>query len=68
MHKWLLPRTAQLSTVASTASQLNTEQSLGFDCQTVKQSKRGHFSHFGGTKNGTSGARIEILRPLFNTN
>ena len=26
------------------------------------------FGHFGGTKNGTSGARIEILRPLFNTN
>ena len=25
-------------------------------------------SNFGGTKNGTSGARIKILRPLFNTN
>ena len=28
----------------------------------------GCFSHFGGTKNGTSGAPIKILRPLFNTN
>ena len=28
----------------------------------------GHFSHFGGTKNGTSGARIKIPRPLFNKN
>ena len=27
-----------------------------------------HFQRFGGTKNGTSGARIKILRPLFNTN
>ena len=27
-----------------------------------------HFGPFGGTKNGTSGARIKILRPLFNTN
>ena len=24
----------------------------------------GRFSHFGGTKNGTSGARIQILRSL----
>ena len=28
----------------------------------------GHFGVLGGTKNGTSGARIKILRPLFNTN
>ena len=28
----------------------------------------GVFGYFGGTKNGTSGARIKILRPLFNTN
>ena len=26
------------------------------------------FSHFGGSKNGTSGARIKIQRPRFNTN
>ena len=26
------------------------------------------FGGFGGTKNGTSGARIKIPRPLFNTN
>ena len=26
------------------------------------------FDHFGGTENGTSGARIKILRPLFNRN
>ena len=26
------------------------------------------FGYFGGTENGTSGARIKILRPLFNTN
>ena len=31
---------------------------------TPKWSKRGHFSHFGGAKNGTSVARIKILRPL----
>ena len=30
--------------------------------------KMGHLGYFGGTKNGTSGARIKILRPLFNTN
>ena len=28
----------------------------------------GHFGFLGGTKNGTSGAWIKILRPLFNTN
>ena len=28
----------------------------------------GVFGYFGGTKNGTSGALIKILRPLFNTN
>ena len=28
----------------------------------------GVFGYFGGIKNGTSGAPIEILRPLFNTN
>ena len=27
-----------------------------------------HFQRFGGTENGTSGAQIKILRPLFNTN
>ena len=33
-----------------------------------KGSKWFFFGYFGGTKNGTSGARIKILRPLFNTN
>ena len=33
-----------------------------------KSPKRGHFNHFGGTKNGALGFRIKILRPLFNTN
>ena len=28
----------------------------------------GVFGYFGGTENGTSGAGIKILRPLFNTN
>ena len=28
----------------------------------------GVFGYFGGTESGTSGARIKILRPLFNTN
>ena len=28
----------------------------------------GHFGFLGGTKNGTWGAQIKILRPLFNTN
>ena len=28
----------------------------------------GVFGYFGDTQNGTSGARIKILRPLFNTN
>ena len=28
----------------------------------------GVFGYFGGTENGTSGALIKILRPLFNTN
>ena len=28
----------------------------------------GVFGYFGGTKNGTWGAQIKILRPLFNTN
>ena len=28
----------------------------------------GVFGYFGGTENGTWGARIKILRPLFNTN
>ena len=27
----------------------------------------GVFAYFGGTESGTSGARIKILRPLFNT-
>ena len=31
-------------------------------------SKMTYFGRFGDTKNGTSGARIKILRPLFNTN
>ena len=30
--------------------------------------KKGGFGFFGVTENGTSGARIKILRPLFNTN
>ena len=30
--------------------------------------KMGHFGCFGGPENGTSGAQIKILRPLFNTN
>ena len=33
-----------------------------------KRLKRPYFSHLGGTRNGTSGARIKIVRPLFNTN
>ena len=33
-----------------------------------KTPKMGVFGYFGGTKNGTWGARIKILRPLFNTN
>ena len=33
-----------------------------------KTPKMGVFGYFGGTENGTSGARIKILRPLFNTN
>ena len=34
----------------------------------IRAPKMGHFGYFRGTKNGTSGARIKILRPLFNTN
>ena len=30
--------------------------------------KNTHFGRFGGTENGTLGAQIKILRPLFNTN
>ena len=33
----------------------------------LKWPKQGHFSHFGGTENGTSGARNKLPR-LFNTN
>ena len=33
-----------------------------------KTPKMGVFGYTGGTENGTSGARIKILRPLFNTN
>ena len=33
-----------------------------------KTPKMSVFGYFGGTKNGTSGARIKILRPLFNIN
>ena len=33
-----------------------------------KTAKMGVFAYFGGTESGTSGARIKILRPLFNTN
>ena len=33
-----------------------------------KTAKITYFGGFGGTKNGTSGARIKILRPLFNRN
>ena len=33
-----------------------------------KTPKMGVFGYFGGTENGTSGARIKILRPLFNAN
>ena len=35
---------------------------------TPKIAKTPRFNHFGGTKNDTLGARIKILRPLFNTN
>ena len=41
-------------------------QSAIFD--TLKMEKTGYFGHFGGIKNGTSGAPIKILRPLFYTN
>ncbi len=41
-------------------------QSAIFD--TLKMAKTGYFSLFGGIKNGTSGAPIKILRPLFITN
>ena len=34
---------------------------------TPKMGHFGHFGHFRGTKNGTSGARIKILRPLLYT-
>ena len=38
-------------------------------CKTRKKTpKMGVFGYFGGTENGTLGARIKILRPLFNTN
>ena len=30
---------------------------------TLKLAKMGRFSQFGGTRNGTSGAKIKILRP-----
>ena len=33
-----------------------------------KTATMGVFAYFGGTESGTSGARIKILRPLFNTN
>ena len=33
-----------------------------------KTPKMGVFGYFGGTENGTSAARIKIVRPLFNTN
>ena len=33
-----------------------------------KTPKMGVLGYFGGTENGTSGARIKILRPLFNAN
>ena len=35
---------------------------------TLKMDITGCFGHFGGIKNGISGARIKVLRPLFNTN
>ena len=35
---------------------------------TPKIAKNTQNGRFGGTKNGTWGARIKILRPLFNTN
>ena len=35
---------------------------------TPKTAKMTYFGRFGDTKNGTSGARIKILRPLFNRN
>ena len=41
-------------------------QSAIFD--TPKMAKMGYLGHFGGIKNGTSGAPIKILRPLFITN
>ena len=34
----------------------------------AKTAKITYFRRFGGTKNGTSGAQIEILRPLFDRN
>ena len=37
-------------------------------CILLPENKWVIFGYFGGTKNGTSGARIKILRPLFNTN
>ena len=37
-------------------------------CRKVRVPKMGVFGYFGGTKNGTLGAWIKILRPLFNTN
>ena len=33
-----------------------------------KMPKMGVFGYFGGTEHGSSGARMKILRPLFNTN
>ena len=40
---------------------------VDYDCVSTKNYDY-PFSPFGGTRNGTSGARIKIVRPLFNTN
>ena len=38
------------------------------NAKVLKIGSFGCFGRFGGTKNGTLGARIKIPRPLFNTN
>ena len=39
-----------------------------YNANDYKNAKMGVFGYLGGTENGTSGARIKILRPLYNTN
>ena len=67
VHHDLIPLKFQCCIVGAFVSRFVHAPEVPFPVP-PKTPKMGVFGYFGVTENGTSGARIKILRPLFNTN